>query len=290
MTALAVAAGRDFLLSYQHGYHAGNFADVHKHATQCLILEVLNRKAKPWSYFETHAGTARYDLTGELASKTGEYREGIGQLWQRCDEPLLAPYLEAVAAVNEDSRLSAYPGSPWLASQAMREGDKMAIMELHPGEVEVLKGVFRRDKGVAVHHRDGYEGVASLMPPKPNRGLVLIDPPYEVKTEYLQVARFIEKVHKLWSNGCFMIWYPLLQAANHLAMLDALKASGIRKQLRAEFMVKSSSHARMYGSGLLIINPPWQLDEQLESLQQRLYEQLAEQEAAKPQVQWWVEE
>ena len=279
------------MLSYQHSYHAGNFADVHKHICLSLMLEALNKKPKPWSYFETHAGTARYDLTGEEALKNAEFKEGIAQLYPRKLPALLQPYLHIVRSMNDkDVELRKYPGSPWIASEAAREQDKISLMELHPGEYQQLKSVFKRSSNVAVHHRDGYEGVLSLLPPKPNRGLVLIDPSYEVKTEYLQVAKFIDKAYQRWSNGCFAIWYPLLKAANHQQMLNKLKRSGIRNILRVEMCVKSAADERMYGTGMLIINPPWQLDRQLQQVNTLLSKYLSAEGAAPPVVEWLVPE
>ncbi|EPJ49483.1 MAG: putative DNA (exogenous) processing protein [Osedax symbiont Rs2] len=279
------------MLSYQHSYHAGNFADVHKHLTLSLLLESLNKKPKPWSYFETHAGTALYDLSAENATKTGEFKQGVSLLQGKKLPSLFDSYLQVVKQLNTAiDPCVKYPGSPWFASQAARDGDKISLMELHPGEHQQLKALFRRNSAVAVHHRDGYEGVLSLLPPKPNRGLVLIDPSYEVKSEYLQVAKFIEKAYQRWSNGCFAIWYPLLKAGNHHEMLRKIKHSGIRKVLQAEFFVKSATDERMYGSGMLLINPPWHLEQQLQQLSESLYQHLAETSAAPPQIQWLVAE
>jgi 23S rRNA (adenine2030-N6)-methyltransferase len=163
-------------------------------------------------------------------------------------------------------------------------------MELHPGEHQQLKAVFRHTDNVAVHLRDGYEGVLSLLPPKPNRGLVLIDPSYEVKSEYLQVVKFIMSAYQRWSNGCFVIWYPLLKAGHHHAMLHKLKHSGIRKILNAKLYVKSSAVERMYGTGILIINPPWQLFEQLHKIGGFLQQKLSAVDAPPPTVEWLVVE
>ncbi len=279
------------MLSYQHSYHAGNFADVHKHVILSLLLQSLNKKSKPWSYFETHAGAARYDLTAEQALKTGEYKQGIARVYQQPLPGMFAPYIKLIQALNTAlPTLKIYPGSPLIASDAAREQDQISLMELHPGEHLLLKNVFKHQQNVAVHNRDGFEGVGSLMPPKPNRGLVLVDPSYEVKTEYLQVVKFIEKSYRRWSNGSYVIWYPLLKAGNHHEMLNKLKKSGIRKILKAELLVKSAADERMYGSGMLIINPPWQLDQQLQIVHELLYKYLAEQTAELPEVEWLVPE
>lgn len=279
------------MLSYQHSYHAGNFADVHKHLTLCLMLDALNKKDKPWSYLETHAGTARYDLTDENALKTNEFEQGIAQIFDKSLPAAFDSYFSVIKGLNQYcDTLKYYPGSPWLATKAMRGQDNIALMELHPGEFEKLKGVFRRESNVSVHHRDGYEGVLSLLPPKPNRGIVLIDPSYEVKTEYNQVAKFIQSAYQRWSNGCFAIWYPMLKAGNHKDMLHKLKFSGIRNILKAEFCVKDSTDERMYGSGMLIINPPWQLDQRLQVVNELLYKHLAAKDASVPSIEWLVPE
>ncbi|WP_409523591.1 23S rRNA (adenine(2030)-N(6))-methyltransferase RlmJ [Nitrincola sp. MINF-07-Sa-05] len=254
------------MLSYLHGFHAGNFADIHKHFILSCLLQSLNRKATPWNYLETHSGRAIYDLENEQALKTSEFKEGIVRLWEQQDLPeQVQPYLDSVRQWNPDGSLKQYPGSPSIAAGFAREQDRLHLMELHPTEFDVLKRTFRRDERVAVHHRDGYEGVLSLLPPTPNRGLVLIDPSYEVKSEYDQVVSFMLAATRRWPNGIYAIWYPLLGARRWQEMLDALSRSGIRKILRSEVEIAPEAERGMYGSGMLIINPPWQLDQQLEA-------------------------
>jgi len=277
------------MLSYQHGFHAGNFADVHKHLTLVLLLQALNRKAKPWSYLETHGGRARYDLHGDQAAKTGEFQQGIARLWRQSVPEAVRPYLEQVEAINPEA-LQQYPGSPLIAAQMAREADQISVMELHPAEADALKRVFRDDARVAVHHRDGYEGVLSLLPPKPNRGVVLIDPAYEVKQEYQQLVRFVGKAFKRWPNGCFAIWYPLLPAGLWQNMKAELAASGIRNILCSELEVTGAASERgMYGSGMLLINPPWQLDVTLEAVSPWLQTTLQQGEG-QWRVEWLVPE
>lgn len=279
------------MLSYQHGFHAGNFADVHKHLLLTLLLQALNRKAKPWCYLETHSGRARYDLAGDQAQKTGEYRTGIARLWQRPAPAPVQAYLDQVVQLNGE-RLSVYPGSPLLAARLARAEDRISLMELHPAEAQALKAVFREDRRVAVHHRDGYEGVLSQLPPKPNRGLVLIDPAFEVKQEYAQLVRFLVKAHRRWPNGCFAIWYPLLPAGLWRDMKAALVATGIRKVLCSELEVAAAEGERgMYGSGMLVINPPWQLDQTLAEVSPWLAEQLqTEAGSGRWRLDWLVPE
>lgn len=279
------------MLSYQHGFHAGNFADVHKHMILALMIEALNAKEKPWRYLETHGGCALYDLSDEQAQKTGEFLEGINKLWGKDDIPeAFRPYMEQVKAVNVEAGLRFYPGSPSIAAMMARSSDRLAVMELHPAEYQRVKQHFKHQPQMAVHHRDGYEGVMSMMPPKPNRGLVLIDPSYEVKTEYKQVAKFVKQLLARWPNGSVAIWYPLLKAGHQQEMLDSIVSSGIRKVYQSEFFVKDSGSERMYGSGMLLINPPWQLDQKIDSVMPWLYQNLAAKEAGEPQGQWLVPE
>lgn len=253
------------MLSYLHGFHAGNFADLHKHATLVCLLEALNRKAKPWSYLETHSGRALYDLSDAQAQKTGEYQQGIGRLWAQPQAEVLEPYLQQVRRVNQGA-LSHYPGSPTIAAGMARAEDRLRLMELHSTEVEALRQQFRQDERVAVHHRDGYEGVNALLPPTPKRGLVLIDPAYEVKTEYAQVVRFLKKACRRWPNGIYAVWYPLLAANRWQEMVQAVAEAELGPLLRSELRVADENAGGMYGSGMLVLNPPWQLDRQLESL------------------------
>jgi 23S rRNA (adenine2030-N6)-methyltransferase len=263
------------LLSYQHGFHAGNFADLHKHLVLSMLLEALNRKAKPWSYFETHSGRGYYDLSSEQAQKTGEYLDGVAKLWGKDQSALVNGYLDRVKELSLGEQLTAYPGSPMLAAMAARADDRLHLMELHPQEIVELKRAMRRFSQVGVHHRDGYEGVLGLLPPKPNRGLILIDPAYEVKDEYLQVADFVAKSLQRWPNAQLAVWYPLLSADRHEAMLTKIAATTELVGLYdSRFIVAAPQERGMYGSGMLLINPPWQIDQQIENELPKVLEQL----------------
>jgi len=273
------------VLSYQHGFHAGNFADLHKHLTLVALLESLNRKAKPWSYLESHSGRGIYDLRDAQALKTGEYLEGIAQLWAHNSGSLLGHYLDLVRRLNRE-QLETYPGSPWFAAEMARDEDKIHLMELHPQEVQALKSNFRAYAQVGVHHRDGYEGVLGMLPPKPNRGLVLIDPAYEVKTEYAQVAAFMGKALRSWGNGSYAIWYPVLAAQRHEEMITKVVQGCIDVGiLRSELQISDPTERGMYGSGMLLINPPWQIDQQLQHLIPELLEALQVSEG-KASLEW----
>ncbi len=258
------------MLSYQHEYHAGNFADVHKHLCLRVLFESLLKKDKPLCYIDCHAGAGIYDLDSGEARRTGESAGGIGRLWVHragTRAPALAAYLEAVAALNPDGQLRHYPGSPALARQWLRPQDQALLMELHPQAQQALKKNVGLDSRISVHARDCYEGLAALLPPPIKRGLVLLDPSYEVKDEYRQIAALAVKAHKRWPNAVYAIWYPLLPAARHLELLQALERSGLSKILLTELLVAGEGETGgMYGSGMAIVNAPWQADEQLAQL------------------------
>lgn len=280
------------MLSYRHGYHAGNVGDVLKHAVLALLIESLKKKPAPFAYIETHAGAGRYDLQAAQAEKTGEYKEGIARLWGRADLPeALGPYLSAVAAVNlPGESLHYYPGSPRVARHLLRAQDRMALMELHGSEYPVLKQEFAGDRQVAVHHRDGYEGLKALLPPAEKRGLVLIDPSYEVKTEYAQVAEAVQSAHKRWAGGTIALWYPVLARELTDAFKERFRTSGLRKILDAELTTRPEDSPGMRGSGMLILNPPWQLDVALEALLPYLAAVLDPARAGHACVNWLVPE
>lgn len=279
------------MLSYQHSYHAGNFADVHKHLILSRVLEALHRKAKPFCYYETHAGRGRYDLSQTEAQKTAEYQQGIGRLWEQAQVPELArPYQTVIQQLNPQPRLRYYPGSPALAHHWLRAQDRLQLMELHPQEAQALKELFRGDRQVGVHQRDGFEGVLALTPPPEKRGLVLIDPSYELKEDYRQLPQWVDKLFQRWSSAICAIWYPLLPAGRHQLLLKGLEQTGLRKILVAELEVAAAGETGMYGSGMAVINAPWQLDQELEQLMPWLVSLLGQDSAACQRVTWLVPE
>jgi 23S rRNA (adenine2030-N6)-methyltransferase len=235
------------MLSYQHAYHAGNPADLHKHLVLAGLLGLLTRKARGLSYMETHAGRGRYDLTAPEALKTGEAAEGIGALTLP-DCPLAT----ALHSTRARFGSAAYPGSPLIAQTLLRSQDRLHLMELHPAEFRALRRHLRSDN-THVHHRDGYEGVLALSPPRPRKGLVLVDPSYEVKTEYGQVAGFTHKLMAKWPEATVMIWYPILPAGRHQELVAALKLKFLRHEVR--FDLKDGEG--MTGSGLVLVNAPY---------------------------------
>lgn len=244
------------MLSYQHGYHAGGPADVHKHAVLAALLAHLTAKDKPLTYMETHAGAGLYDLSSPESLKTGEAAQGIDRALA---EGLLSaghPYRIALDAVRARFGAAAYPGSPMLARTLLRADDHLHLMELHPGEHAALRRAMR-GSGAHVHRRDGYEGVLALSPPKPRRGLVLIDPSYEVKAEYGAAGEFAVRLHAKWPEAVIVIWYPLLPAGLHRALCADVEAAGLPRFVRTEVVFADPASTRgMHGDGLMVVNLP----------------------------------
>ena len=258
------------MLSYQHEYHAGNFADVHKHLCLRVLFESLLRKDKAFCYIDCHAGAGRYDLQGPEARRTNESAAGIGSIWrlrEGAGQGALAAYLEAVAKLNADGTLRYYPGSPELARQWLRARDAAILFELHPQAQQALRRDFGADPRFALHARDCFEGLVAVVPPPIRRGLVLLDPSYELKDEYLDIVTLASRAQRRWATAIFAIWYPLLPAGRHRDLLEALEQSGLEKVLVSELTVASESgDGGLYGSGVAIINTPWQVDTLLETL------------------------
>ena len=247
------------MLSYQHIYHAGNPADVHKHALLAWMLARMTEKPKTLSYIETHAGRGLYDLGSEAALKTGEAAAGIERLETRLDAD--HPYRRALAAVRAEHGPRSYPGSPLLAAQFLRPDDPMHLCELHPQEGAALSDVIgHRAK---IHAADGFDTAFAICPPTPRRGLMLIDPSWEVKSDYSRMPDVIKKLHRAWNVGVIALWYPILNDGRHRAMLAKLEGLGLPDTLRSEvrFPPVREGH-RMTGSGLFVVNAPWGLEDE----------------------------
>ncbi|MGD9827453.1 MAG: 23S rRNA (adenine(2030)-N(6))-methyltransferase RlmJ [Hyphomicrobiaceae bacterium] len=261
-------------MNYRHAYHAGNFADVHKHAVLALVLAHLSAKVTPFRVVDTHAGIGRYDLAAVEAEKTGEWTAGIGRLLGEDsapipDEitPLLAAYLDAVRAENADGVLRWYPGSPRIARSLLRPDDRLIAVELHPEDTQALAAEFRRDRQVKVLAIDAWHALKSLLPPKERRGLVLIDPPYESTTEVDDTFAGLRAGLRRFANGVFMLWYPIKATASALDMQARLAQLEVDKLLISELVVRRpDGDGRLHGSGLALVNPPFQLRAQLDVL------------------------
>lgn len=278
-------------MNYRHLFHAGNFADVFKHVVLTLLLRSLQRKDSPFCYFDTHAGAGRYDLASPAAQRNGEFRNGIGRLWDMKSNPGgLADYLAAVHALNPDGRLRFYPGSPLIARQLLRDRDRMVLCERHPEEYAHLKAEFAGDRRVAVHERDGYEAMNALLPPKERRGLVLLDPPYEQVDEFEQIVSGLDAAGRRWSTGIYGVWYPIKDRAAVTRFHTGLRATRWRKVLNAELtLFPEDTDLRLNGCGLAVINPPWGFDGALEGLLPELRQRLAGGVPARDSVAWLAE-
>jgi len=272
------------MLSYRHAFHAGNHADVLKHLVLLQIAEYMAEKPAPFWIIDTHAGAGCYALESAHATKLGEYRDGIGRLWDKKGLPTAAVnYLEFVKMLNPDGKLRHYPGSPWLASQSMRESDRLRLYELHSTDVELLKNNFK-DAGrqITVTAGDGFVGLKAILPPPPRRALVLIDPSYETKDDYVNVVKGLQEALKRFATGTYVVWYPMLSKIESRKLPDKLKRLGAANWLNVtlEVCAPSKDGYGMNGSGLFIINPPWSLEKTLRETLPKLTEILAQGEGA----------
>jgi 23S rRNA (adenine2030-N6)-methyltransferase len=263
-------------MNYRHAYHAGNFADVVKHAALTLVLEHLRKKETPFCVVDTHAGVGCYDLKGTEAEKTGECEDGIVRLLNGPPlPPSLAGYSAALRKVNADwPKLRYYPGSPRIAHALLRPGDRLALVELHPEDVRLLRRSFAGDPQVGVHAGDAYTALKALLPPKERRGLVLIDPPFEAKDEFRSIAKGLTQALRRWPNGIYAIWYPIKDPEPVERFLGEIANLGHSCFTAELFRHPPDDPLRLNGSGLLLINPPWKLDESLADLMPILADRL----------------
>ncbi|QPC93883.1 23S rRNA (adenine(2030)-N(6))-methyltransferase RlmJ [Mesorhizobium sp. INR15] len=258
-------------MNYRHAYHAGNFADVVKHVVLTRLLEYLKQKDKAFRVIDTHSGIGRYDLSSVEAQKTGEWQGGIGRLVDaqlgKLAAALLAPYLDAVRALNPDGGVKKYPGSPLIARHLMRKQDRLSAIELHPKDAAKLKAEFDGDFQARVIELDGWLALGAHLPPKEKRGLVLIDPPFEEEGEFGRLVDGLVKAHKRWPSGIYALWYPIKDRKAVIAFRKALKETGIPRVLDIEFEIRPSSREpSLDGSGLVVVNPPFTLEGELRTL------------------------
>jgi 23S rRNA (adenine2030-N6)-methyltransferase len=255
-------------MNYRHHFHAGNFADVHKHAVLALAVMHLREKPAPFRVIDTHAGAGLYDLAGEQAARTGEWRDGIGRLYRHPLgahlTALLSHYLDVVARFNADVPLVTYPGSPALVRTLLRREDRLVACELEPAAAAGLAAMLARDpraKAVAI---DGWTALNAYVPPKERRGLVLIDPPYEQPDEFDRLGEATVAAVRKWPSGVYMLWYPIKQGDGPRRLARTLARSGIPGIVRSELLIDAAkTPQQLHGSGLILINPPWQLPEQM---------------------------
>ena len=280
------------MLAYRHLFHAGNFADVFKHALLARLLVALGGKGKPYCYLDTHAGTGRYDLAHEWAWKTREFEGGIGRLWNRADIPAaLAPYLNAVRSENPKGRLRYYPGSPLLAVKLRRPGDRIVLAELGGDDCAALDAVVGRERHVAVHRMDGYQALKAFLPPPERRGLVLLDSSFDRSGEFRRVTQALKDAYRRWPTGIYALWYPLMEAPAMRGFARDIIRSGIRKVLRMEISVRPDDWAlSMRGCGMLVVNPPWRFEAEARPLLDWLWRALAVDGAGRVTLGWLVPE
>ena len=277
------------MLSYRHAFHAGNFADVFKHVLLVQLIRALHRKGKPFCVLDTHAGAGRYNLHSPPAQKNREFAGGIGQLWTEAGRlsPELADYVAQVRAFNPDSQLRVYPGSPRIARALLRPGDRLMLTELHPNEHAALKAEFANDRQVSVHHTDGYAALKALLPPPERRGLVLLDPAYELKDEFDRLLTAVQTLHRRWATGVIAVWYPILDRAPSLRWQQSLQKLAIPAMLCAELgLYPYDAPLGLHGTGMILINPPWKLDETLGRLLPELRQCLRVGDHGQTRLEW----
>ena len=272
------------MLSYRHAFHAGNHADVLKHVVLIQLLRYLGQKDAPYMYVDTHAGAGVYALDTGYAAKNVEYETGIGPLWDRKDLPEpLAEYVQLVKAMNPSGKMRYYPGSPYCADKVAREQDRIRLFELHPSDSKILEENFRkveahaaaqgqrastRGKRVMISKSDGFNGLKALLPPPSRRGLVLIDPPYEVKEDYRHVKDTLTDALTRFATGTYAVWYPVLQRMESRQLPDKLKRLPGNGWLNVTLSISSPSPDGfgLHSSGMFVINPPWTLEPMLKDL------------------------
>jgi 23S rRNA (adenine2030-N6)-methyltransferase len=278
-------------MNYRHAYHAGNFADVVKHAVLCRVLMHLRGKPGAFRVIDTHAGAGVYDLRSVEAGKTLEWRDGIGRLiGAELDAPvraLLAPYLDAVAALNPSGALAAYPGSPVLARALLRSQDRLIACELEPRAAAALSRELTGDARAKPIAIDGWTALTAYVPPKERRGLVLIDPPFEQEEEFSRLVQGLAAAHRKWPTGHYLLWYPIKDPNEVAAFVRKLARSGIAKMLRVELIAASTAaETGLRGSGLIVVNPPWTLHDELNVLLPALARVLSRGAMCKTTNQW----
>jgi 23S rRNA (adenine2030-N6)-methyltransferase len=272
-------------MNYSHSYHAGNFADVFKHIILLALIKSFLRKDKPFCYLDTHAGSGVYDLFAESAQKTKEYKTGVEKLFHKEHlPPLVKQYLSCIQRINNRltqsiiSDLRYYPGSPTLAHYFLRPQDRMILNDLHPQEAQTLKRDYAKDSRVSVHTADGYQSLKAFLPPKERRGLILMDPPYERPHEFADIVTALPTALKRFETGTYAIWYPIKDRLHIDRFHRAIKAAVQQPVHVVEMSIyQEVSPLHLNGSGMLIINPPWEIDHQIQDFLPWLWKSLSNQ-------------
>ena len=278
-------------MNYRHAFHAGNFADVLKHAVLCRVLAHLVAKETPFRAIETHAGAGAYDLAGEAASRTQEWRQGIGRL---IEQPLageaaqlLEPYLALIRAENPSGTIKLYPGSPLITRAFCRDEDRMIFCERHAEEYASLSRTFKGDPRAKTFETDGWTALKAYLPPKERRGLVLIDPPFEEPGEFDRLREGLVEGHRRWSSGIFLLWYPIKNEHEVGLFERRIAKQEIPKILRIEFTIdKPQMDGALRTCGMMIVNPPWTLEKELKAILPALTERLGRDGAGRYRLDW----
>lgn len=282
-------------MNYRHHYHAGNFADVVKHVLLLGLLQGLGRKDTPYCYLDTHAGLGLYDLGASEAQRTLEFKTG----WSRVKAApaagtpaWVADYQKAVTGLQAERGGFWYPGSPWLALHQLRPQDRAVLMELHPEDAATLKQNVARREQVAVHQRDAYEGLVALIPPREKRGLVLIDPPYEEeRDDYAPVVELLARAHAKWPTGMYALWFPIKDYHAITRFYRRLRNTGIPKMLTTELNVLPPDNSLgLNGTGMVVVNPPWQFADEARQVLQWLKPVLSEHPQSSVRLEWLTPE
>lgn len=270
-------------MNYRHGYHAGNFADVVKHVALVAILLHLRKKDTPFAVIDSHAGRGLYDLSGEMAAKTGEAQSGIGRL--RDLAPPLPEALETYLKLAAESGADRYPGSPLIAAKLARPQDRLVAVEKHPEEAAVLAATLHPFRKASVENADGYVRLVKLVPPPERRGLVLIDPPFEAADEFETLARTVQAAYRRFATGIYLVWYPVKSQGAADTFCGEVLAGGMAKALRVEVAVAPQTD-RMTRSGLLVLNPPYGFDAAMAEILALLAPRLGQGAPAQTKLEW----
>ncbi|MGZ5876268.1 MAG: 23S rRNA (adenine(2030)-N(6))-methyltransferase RlmJ [Bradyrhizobium sp.] len=273
-------------MNYRHAFHAGNFADVHKHSI--LVRVLLHLRAKPAAFrvIDTHAGSGRYDLFGSEATRSGEWHQGIERVWRAREagavHDLIKPYLDVVAALNPGGELRTYPGSPLVAQSLLRAQDRLIACELEPGSARALAATLRSDQRAKALRIDGWTAAAAYVPPPERRGLVLIDPPFEEAADFTHLSNILAVAHRKWPTGIYLLWYPIKDRGAPDALARRLRKLSVPNILRSELTIgPPRAEGGLIGSGLVVVNPPFTLERDLCSLMPDLCRLLSPDAAAR---------
>jgi len=276
-------------VNYRHAFHAGGFVDVMKHIILTRLIEYLKLKPGAFRVIDTHAGLGRYSLTGDEARRSPEWMDGIGKLLKAelaaKPKALIEPYLDVVASENPNNTLARYPGSPLVARKLFRPQDRLSALELHPKDARELGKHFDGDVQARVTALDGWLALNAYVPPKEKRGLVLVDPPFEEPGEWERLVEGLAKAHKKWATGIYALWYPLKEPREVNGFVAGLKATGIKRMMRAELLVERAVAGKLYGSGMILVNPPFVLEDELKTILPALVKVLGR-DGASHRIEW----